>query len=411
MSQTNGEKLRCSSNGLRGGRSLHWARSHIYISADLHPLHHSESDSSELTEEASIMWWVPVSVFLLWSSEVSALGAPVSVSCKNDNNGDVDWYVLYKAPGTEQRTGTEYIYIDSAGQKTNSHINDANGPLANTLRPMLGSVRTMPSTFGFLSYSDQPPGAQAMSELFGHSKGVVMGDSSTQTALWITHSTPRFPFRRDQNRFWPDSGKDKGQTFLCVSLPFSALKTVGEHLQRIHAYPYDYDLPGDFPSELEKAARWETSATGLGTLVPLQTIGHKDLAIMAKPLGEEAKDGDLYVKLADQLNSNVKAQTWACQPKRDESFCDRGKKQVINVEAIDTKDDTMKKWSSKIDHSKWAVTTESNIIWTCFGDMNRASTQYERWGGAVCIKDKNVNTAFKQYPSETLSCGKRPYPC
>ncbi|XP_055006546.1 plancitoxin-1-like [Boleophthalmus pectinirostris] len=233
----------------------------------------------------------------------------------------------------------------------------------------------------------------------------------SQTALWFTHSTPQFPFRRDQNWFWPDSGKDQGQTFLCVSLPFAELKSVGEHLQKIHAYPYDHDLPDTFPNELRNAARWVPSETQLGVLRSLQTRSDKQLRTMAKPLGYEASDGDLYVKLAAALGSDLDAQTWGCQPQRDESFCDLDEKWVMNVEQISTGRITLGSWPTRKDHSKWAVTTAPAVTWTCFGDVNRSPTQYERWGGALCINDARVNGLFKGFATGKLPCRKRPAPC
>ncbi|KAJ0005410.1 hypothetical protein NQD34_015304 [Periophthalmus magnuspinnatus] len=273
---------------------------------------------------------------------------------------------------------------------------------------MLRSMRSMPPSFGFLSYSDQPPGAEANTKLFGHSKGVVMGDSFTQTALWITHSTPQFPFRRDQNRFWPDSGNVNGQSFMCVSLPFSELKGLGEHLQNIQAYPYDYDLPDTFPDELKDAARWVTSSTSQSKLRVMHTRGNQELNLMAKPLGHNASDGDLYMKLANAFNSDMSVQTWGCQRGGDKSFCPTGQWKVMNVEEIGT---ALTTWTTRQDHSKWGVTTRQNIAWTCFGDVNRSESQYQRWGGALCIKDAQVNAAFKRFIRKTLLCHKRPLTC
>lgn len=366
------------------------------------------------------MRWVVVSLVLLWSPLSSAVAPPlppVQVSCKNENGVNVDWFVLYKGPfKANVRTGLEYIYIDAGGKRVMSpssspsykSIKDSNGVLAHTLRPMLRSVHDMPLSFGFLSYSDQPPGANANVRHFGHCKGVVLGDSSTNTALWLSHSTPQFPFRRDQNNFWPDSGADLGQTFMCVSLHFSALTNVGEHLKNIRAYPFDYDLPNTFPNALRDAANWVPSDLLQGKFQDLLTRNNKELKIMAKLLNDDVRAGDLYVKLAAGLNSDLNAQTWGCQPRRDESFCDTDMHRVMNVEDITTE---LGSWSTKQDHSKWAVTTERNIAWTCIGDVNRSGSQYQRWGGAVCIKDAQVNTFFKGYVTKQLQCGKRPLPC
>lgn len=364
------------------------------------------------------MWSLWVLVVLLFSPQSSADPPPsIQLSCKNEKGLDVDWFVLYKAPALKNvRTGLDYIYIDAGGKTVMTPtsqpykpINDGDGVLANTLRPMLSSVRNMPPSFGFLSYSDQPPGANAKDD-FGHSKGVVLGDSVTSTALWLSHSTPQFPFRRDQNRFWPDSGAAQGQTFICLSLSFTALRTVGDHLKNIRAYPFDYDLPPDFPTVLQQAAHWDHSDDLQGLFQALWTRGNQELKTMAKVADDEkrAAVGDLYVNLATGLDSDLSAQTWGCQPGRDESFCDRDARHVMNVEDITTE---LGSWSTKRDHSKWAVTKKASTHWTCFGDVNRSPSQYKRWGGAVCINEEQVNGFFRKYAQTELRCGKRPFPC
>ncbi|CAL1581310.1 unnamed protein product [Knipowitschia caucasica] len=235
-----------------------------------------------------------------------------------------------------------------------------------------------------------------------------MGDRATKTALWLTHSTPQFP-KRNQNHFWPLSGAKNGQTFLCVSLPFAELGKVGQHLRYIRAYSFDFDLPTDFPNELQNAASWLFPAAGnteLGNFQVMSTRGSVELKMMAKPTGTSVTVGDLYVKLAAGLNSDVRVHVWGCQ--RDESFCDRGQKQVLSVERLNT---GIGIWQTGRDHSKWAVTTAPGVTWTCFGDVNRKDTQYERWGGALCIQNAQLNHLFKDISDQTLQCRKRPHAC
>ncbi|KAK7938882.1 hypothetical protein WMY93_002208 [Mugilogobius chulae] len=235
-----------------------------------------------------LIWSCPTSAWLSWFSSAPSDPTPVTVSCKDQDNNNVDWYILYKAPNS-----LNSIYIDSEGKKFSSSnslkpISDKDGVLANTLRPMFSAVRKMPVGFGFLSYNDQPPGAQAKYKQFGHSKGVVMGDSGSEKALWLIATPPQFPFRRNQDHFWPESGYVNGQIFMCVSLPFSALLNVGKHLQNIRAYPFDYDLPTTFPQELRDAADWKQSQSLWGKFQEMKTINEKELKLMAKPVAQTA---------------------------------------------------------------------------------------------------------------------------
>lgn len=71
-------------------------------------------------------------------------------------------------------------------------------------------------------YSDQPPDGKTDSNA-GHSKGIVLGDSSG--GIWLVHSVPRFP-RMDERQFYPDTGLKFGQQFLCISLDAENLNKV-----------------------------------------------------------------------------------------------------------------------------------------------------------------------------------------
>uniref|UniRef100_A0A669CHU2 Deoxyribonuclease-2-alpha n=1 Tax=Oreochromis niloticus TaxID=8128 RepID=A0A669CHU2_ORENI len=111
------------------------------------------------------MWKLLLTFSLLcWTSEGS-------VTCRNENNGEVDWYILYKTPKTNTLQGVEYLYIDSQGMRRGTKaINDPQGVLANTLKTLFQPDGSMPPSFGFISYGDQLP-RDVASQNFGHSKG------------------------------------------------------------------------------------------------------------------------------------------------------------------------------------------------------------------------------------------------
>ncbi|XP_028457180.1 deoxyribonuclease-2-beta-like [Perca flavescens] len=111
----------------------------------------------------------------------------------------------------------------------------------------------MTNNFGFISYSDQPPpDGKPAGPTFGHSKGVVMMDKTT--GVWLLHSVPKFP-KRDQNKFYPDTGAAKAQTFICVTFNYNQFKQIGEHLLDINAFTFDDRIPDDFHEELKKLRR------------------------------------------------------------------------------------------------------------------------------------------------------------
>jgi len=99
----------------------------------------------------------------------------------------------------------------------------------------------------------------------------------------------------------------------------------------------------------------------------------------------------------------VNAQTWGRQAYRDTSFCPSIGHKVLNIEKVNT---ALGDWGASSDHSKWCVATDQNKPLTCIADVNRASSQYKRRGGALCIEDNNVRNTFKNFVVEVQKCSK-----
>ncbi|XP_075994959.1 deoxyribonuclease-2-alpha-like [Genypterus blacodes] len=322
-------------------------------------------------------------------------GCDGQVTCTNYNGAAVDWFVLYKAPHqVPTLSGTEYLYMDANEVKTqNQPINHPDGILARTLRPLFTSVRSMPPNFGFILYSDQPPGCHADKD-FGHSKGVVMMDRNGD-GVWLLHSTPQFPWRRNANNFWPSSGRTNAQTFICVTFPYSQFKFIGKHLQYIQAFPYQHDIPDDFHQELRDAVSWQREVPPPPHYQQLRSKAGEVFYSFAK-ITAGSEDGDLYSIIAAALDSDVAVQTWGCQTGRSPSSCPLAAHSVQNVKRISM---PVGSWDPGSDHSKWCVTTKPTEAWLCIADMNRAPTQYDRTGGALCFKRKQIRDNFLSWVS------------
>ncbi|KAM7368497.1 hypothetical protein PAMP_012836 [Pampus punctatissimus] len=350
------------------------------------------------------MWRIILSVALFCCS----FGSLGSVSCKNKNNAEVDWYIIYKAPKLKNKvTGMEYLYFDPSGMDkmepsvlNYKPINDPQGVLANTLEPLFIPIRSMPSTFGFISYSDQPPGCNAY-PTFGHSKGVVMVQKDN-TGVWLLHSTPQFPFRKSKSDFYPKSGVRNAQTFICITFNYEQFELIGKHLQYIRAFPFEHDIPHNFHQELIDAANW-VQDTPQNPWQQLVSTGDHYFFSVTKENSILPADGDLYVTISNLLNSDLKVQTWGCQKDRDNSYCSPGHYKVLNILSLKT---DLGDWDTKNDHSKWCIATDNNKPWICIADVNRASSQYVRAGGALCFSNEALRLQFSSLIQDFEICKK-----
>lgn len=104
--------------------------------------------------------------------------------------------------------------------------------------------------------------------------------------------------------------------------------------------------------------------------------------------------GNLYVTIADTLQTILSIQTWRSDPEESGKrplFKTGEKNELVTIMSVKT---DAGEWSHKCDHSKWCVSDIQN--WMCVGDSNREPSQFERPGGALCINSKPVADAFRQ---------------
>ena len=59
-------------------------------------------------------------------------------------------------------------------------------------------------------------------------------------------------------------------------------------------------------------------------------------------------------------------------------------------------------WKTTQDHSKWIIATDVN--YSCFGDMNRMPSQWDRGGAFYCVRSTNLNTALKAIVKSSEEC-------
>uniref|UniRef100_A0A3P9AXY5 deoxyribonuclease II n=1 Tax=Maylandia zebra TaxID=106582 RepID=A0A3P9AXY5_9CICH len=257
----------------------------------------------------------------------------------------------------------DYVYTDSTNhnlRKTNKDVNNQAGVLLLLFSDHSADVLFLIMTCA-LSCSC--------------SAGVVMIDEDN--VVWLLHSTPRFPFSHESNNFYPKSGERNAQIFMCVTLKSTESEEIGKSMSKLFLHTCGQlvirSLNAFFLCEI---------------IVTFCSFPTKELRILF------TRFGDLYVTIADTLNTNLYIQTWCNDPnnadKRPPSVTGKGK-ELVTIMSVDT---AAGKWNRGCDHSKWCVSETEN--WMCVGDSNREPSQFERPGGALCINSKPVAEKFRE---------------
>lgn len=120
-------------------------------------------------------------------------------------------------------------------------------------------------------YNDQPPNRSTGRN--GHAKGIVNVDNNK--GYWLIHSVPYFPpapnggkepRKRtttdnttiqqipDGSYDYPDSGKQNGQSFLCISLGSNQYDLVGKQLKYNQITVYKNNIPNDLGQKFKVLA-------------------------------------------------------------------------------------------------------------------------------------------------------------
>ncbi|MET0090501.1 MAG: deoxyribonuclease II family protein, partial [Candidatus Thiodiazotropha sp.] len=138
---------------------------------------------------------------------------------KNQQGNATDWWFIYKTPdrtGRHNNQGFDFFYYDPVTKVLAlSPIGLDQDDLA--LNHTLSKIFDSPDTTGYLVYNDEHVDQEKNSSEKGHCKGILAFDKTTDSGLFLLHSTPRFPGQGVANL--PEDEAIYGQTFLCITLP------------------------------------------------------------------------------------------------------------------------------------------------------------------------------------------------
>jgi deoxyribonuclease-2 len=370
---------------------------------------------------------------------VAAAAGPATagLSAIGDAGKPVDWWFIYKVAanpkptgGAQVAKGDEYIYFDSemarkaASQPVLSthRIRDAQGALFATVGQLSGSAAKANRKLGWFCYNDEDRvdsrgEGQGPPWDCGHCKGMLAFDLATNTAFWLIHSMPLFP--------WPpawqyrDGELEMGQTLLCITL------SDAEAAQNIAQLMYDGHSPNVFlASDLliqGKGQLYGYPQTSIPLTDVATLLGSTDARIQlmknlnaaksgsTKPYAGQvrfrSRGGEAFLAIAKNkawdkdfyndlvgviLNEDIDVETWerttAIPPAQEPGEVHH----VIGMGGVNLAPLKIPySWGESNDHAKLAISALNNppgSRWVCVGDINFTDSMEKRGGGTVAFQ-------------------------
>lgn len=323
------------------------------------------------------------------------------LSAIGDDGSNVDWWFIYKVPknasgtsGSElaKASGYEYVYFDnrsSALAGSQYRLDSPDNALSRTLLQLADASASR----GLLFYNDElPPGVPGAeqervdwraAEQYGHCKGLLAFDQDSDSAIWLLHSTPRFP--QPGTTDFPTDELLYGQTFLCISLKDAQTATLIAQQMQAQQQPQAYGaaLPAGAPPVWQALSAKQFVQNTPTSILPFQSRGGMAFQSIAKT---KTWGQDLWTDLVcSTLGCDLDVESWRRGAIPSASA---GTDVVDDVTAIDmTPLGLPFAWPETKDHAKWASSLrpgEGN--WVCVADINRQVSQEQRGGGTICFQ-------------------------
>jgi len=259
------------------------------------------------------------------------------------------------------------------------------------------------SVFRLLYNDELPQGNVSFTK--GHTKGGVVFDSTS--GFWLIHSVPKFP--PAQSYEYPPTGAKYGQTFFCISFPYSMLREVGTQLFFNDPYIYDWALPPTMARDIEILTKLVKGQTQKEAPFFRKTNLISSAGVSLTSFAKFKKwSEELYTDLvAPTLKKGLFTETWQNGGGDIGSNC-TAEYRVYNIANVTLMTDMA--FSNRDDHSKWAVSNETTADgnqsgnWICIGDINRQKTQFFRGGGTVCMQNEAVWKTFRDSIKQYEKC-------
>ncbi|KRY81837.1 Deoxyribonuclease-2-alpha [Trichinella pseudospiralis] len=303
--------------------------------------------------------------------------------CKDDGNGDLDWFLVYKPPNLLNTK-----IIKSERNPTWAAINrDAGHSITTTMAHFIANN----ANINVLAYSDDPPNLPPRNEK-SKAKGVLLVDNRVDdAAAWFVHTVPNF-LAYLGGYAWPAAETASGHMFLCLSLNEAHLNSVAKAIRYQEPYIYANNMPAAI---LGQHIELSNLATGveIRTTPFLEhakfTTKASQVAANIQAFGKHTKSfADMYAKvLRNKLSASIRI--WAPSDARSKSIC-KGQYQLRKVASPMQLADSQV--SREADSAKWALVEGKNTV--CFTTNDYKMSEKQIPGAAVCLENAGVYTAF-----------------
>ncbi len=303
------------------------------------------------------------------------------------NGSPIDSWSIFKAPSTADA----YLFAEENSPLTQPAISlntTTDGALAHTLQQLWNKSE---SDVSYILYNDEPPLGDSYNFTVGHAKGILAIQGTT--GFFLLHSIPKFPMGPQETSSYgglPSNAYTYGQNAYCVTVTAETADTL--------AYSLHLVLPSIYEASLTDAVKtmypnFTSLAQGHYATAPL-CVYHELMSQNRKfPFTFFSKstqwNNDLWSGcVAPHLKTPLVVESWIRGSAIGPSCS--GAEDVTDVQSVAFPNFPSFSWSSYDDHSKWA--TGNN--WTCYGDINRMTTQYKRGGGALCVSGTTMSNAI-----------------
>ncbi|QRY18884.1 ORF-14 [Teiidae poxvirus 1] len=344
-----------------------------------------------------ILLFVVLSVSILTSYIIlilSTINAHVfleEITCVNEENLKVDWFFVYKFPKHEgfDISGEEYVTIDSRDPEWRTgreRIGSNKSILGKTLSPLYNTW----SNAHYFLYNDNPPNSNNYSIITGHLKGALVWNKDG--GFWLIHSVPKFP--PTEGYGYPSKGIKYGQSFLCISLPFSAFVDLDDIFAVTFPRVYNCSVPEELTKMSNLCNKTIIEDSRTSGIVKIQSMKGDRYIVFGK---SKSFSQDIVSGLmAPYLRSGLLSQT----RQKLKTNCSIHYP-VYNIKSMYLKSTF---FPSVNDRSKLAVSFTYEDGWACVGDINRSPRQFQQGGGYVCTQNPNLYSSLRNSVIDYENC-------